>query len=84
MTAFHDNPDSVWLATAGQALATGPLRGDLKVDVAIVGAGFTGLRAALELVRAGTRVAVVDQSEIGWGAWIDLGAFDMKRGARGE
>jgi len=37
-------------------------------DVAIVGGGYTGLAAALELARAGRQVVVVDRDDIGAGA----------------
>ncbi|MGY8995197.1 MAG: NAD(P)/FAD-dependent oxidoreductase, partial [Alphaproteobacteria bacterium] len=43
---------SVWLSDALAAetgTAITPLDGDLKVDVAIVGGGYTGLWAAIEL-----------------------------------
>ena len=39
-----------------------------KVDVCVVGAGFTGLSAALELATQGRKVAVFDSGPIGWGA----------------
>ncbi|GAB2177961.1 NAD(P)/FAD-dependent oxidoreductase [Dongia sp. agr-C8] len=39
-----------------------------RVDVAIVGSGFTGMRAALELARAGRSVLVLDQDAAGSGA----------------
>jgi glycine/D-amino acid oxidase-like deaminating enzyme len=39
-----------------------------KVDVAIVGAGITGLNAALPLARAGRSVAVLDAGDLGQGA----------------
>lgn len=39
-----------------------------EVDVAVVGAGFTGLSAALELARGGARVAVLESHHVGWGA----------------
>jgi glycine/D-amino acid oxidase-like deaminating enzyme len=38
------------------------------VDVAIIGAGFTGLSAARSLARGGASVAVFDAQTIGWGA----------------
>ena len=39
-----------------------------KVDVAVVGGGYTGLHAAIALRKAGADVAVLDQETIGWGA----------------
>ena len=36
-------------------------------DVAIVGSGYTGLAAALELARAGRQVVVLDSEDAGWG-----------------
>jgi glycine/D-amino acid oxidase-like deaminating enzyme/nitrite reductase/ring-hydroxylating ferredoxin subunit len=44
-----------------------PLDGDLTVDVAIVGAGISGLTAALLLVRAGRSVAVIEQHHVSGG-----------------
>ena len=56
-----------WLDTATLPAAT---PGDLpaRVDVAIVGAGFTGLSAARTLAKRGANVAVLDANSIGWGA----------------
>ncbi|MCJ8140973.1 NAD(P)/FAD-dependent oxidoreductase [Falsirhodobacter halotolerans] len=45
---------------------SGPVEG--KVDVAIIGAGFTGLNAALKLAREGVRVAVLEARHVGAGA----------------
>ncbi len=39
-----------------------------EVDVAVVGAGVTGLNAAREIVRSGMSVAVLDSGEVGAGA----------------
>jgi len=60
-------PDSLWAATANPAPVTNALAGNENFDVAIIGAGFTGLRAALVLAEAGAEVVVVDAGEIGWG-----------------
>ena len=47
-----------------------PLDGDAEVDVAIVGAGFTGLWTAYHLLRddPGLRVLVVERQVAGFGA----------------
>jgi glycine/D-amino acid oxidase-like deaminating enzyme len=39
-----------------------------RVDVAIVGGGYTGLAAARALARSGATVAVLERETIGWGA----------------
>jgi glycine/D-amino acid oxidase-like deaminating enzyme len=41
---------------------------DRTYDVAIVGAGLTGLRAAIDLARAGMKVVVFDAEDVGFGA----------------
>ncbi|NKB62108.1 MAG: FAD-dependent oxidoreductase [Gammaproteobacteria bacterium] len=61
-------PNSLWAATAEAPPEATSLDDQVNVDVAIVGAGFNGLRAALVLAEAGKKVAVVDAGEIGWGA----------------
>lgn len=45
-----------------------PLQGDVHVDVAIIGAGITGLVLAHRLKEAGKRVAVIEMLEVGRGA----------------
>jgi len=45
------------------------------VDVAIIGAGFTGLSAALHLAESGVSVAVLDAQQPGWGASGRNGGF---------
>ncbi len=39
-----------------------------RADIAIVGAGFTGLSAALEAAQHGASVVVLDEHTVGWGA----------------
>lgn len=57
----------LWEKTAPPAPRTVPLDGEIRADVAVVGAGFTGLSAALHLARAGVSVAVLEGAEIGFG-----------------
>src|SRR5438034_7866366 len=44
------------------------LAGDVSADVCVIGAGYTGLSAALELAGAGYRTVVVEATEVGGGA----------------
>lgn len=58
---------SLWFATARPAPVHPPLDGDATTDVVIVGAGFAGTTAALELATAGVRVMLLEAREPGWG-----------------
>jgi glycine/D-amino acid oxidase-like deaminating enzyme len=57
----------LWEVTATPAPPTSPLAGEVKVDVAVVGCGYTGLSAALRLAEAGAKVVAVEAVEIGFG-----------------
>jgi glycine/D-amino acid oxidase-like deaminating enzyme/nitrite reductase/ring-hydroxylating ferredoxin subunit len=57
---------SLWLSEPGPAYPA--LQGETTVDVAVIGAGITGLTTALLLKRAGLRVAVVEADRVGHGA----------------
>lgn len=58
-----------------------PLHGDLDVDVAIVGAGFTGLSTAYHLKAAepGLRIAVLEADVVGYGASGRNAGFSMTK-----
>ena len=61
--------DSYYASSCAASLRLRPaLDAELDVDVAIIGAGFSGLHTALHLVQAGKRVAVLEASRIGWAA----------------
>jgi glycine/D-amino acid oxidase-like deaminating enzyme len=57
----------LWERSAPQAPPTTRLSGDLTADVVVIGAGFTGLSAALHLAEAGASVVVLEGVEIGFG-----------------
>lgn len=60
-------PQSLWRHSAPAAPETERLTGEVAADVAIIGAGFTGLSSALHLAQAGARAVVLEAREIGFG-----------------
>jgi glycine/D-amino acid oxidase-like deaminating enzyme len=58
----------LWDKTAPPAPEVPVFAGSTSVDVAIVGAGYTGLSAALYLAQRGVRVVVLEAETIGYGA----------------
>lgn len=76
--AFHfAHPvESYWEASADPAgLETPPLTSEERCEVAIIGAGYTGLSAALELAESGVDVRVLEAGHVGWGASGRNGGF---------
>ena len=61
-------PASAWTVAAEPLPETRPLDRDRRADVVVVGAGYTGLSAALHLAERGAQVVVLDAAEPGWGA----------------
>lgn len=57
----------LWAETAADGPEAPPLAGEAVADVAVVGAGYTGLSAALTLAEGGARVAVLEARKPGWG-----------------
>src|SRR5215469_16113777 len=58
----------LWERTAPPPPATERLTQDIVADVAIVGAGYTGLSTALHLAERGLGAVVLEAVEIGYGA----------------
>ncbi|WP_406226766.1 NAD(P)/FAD-dependent oxidoreductase [Pseudomonas siliginis] len=60
--------NSYYTATLNQDTDYPTLQGRHKVDVVIIGGGFTGVATAVELAEKGLKVAIVESHKIGWGA----------------
>jgi len=68
MHPTFDWPSSLWAAVTPAIARFPTLHGEETADVAVIGAGFTGLSTALHLRRMEVDVAVVEAAEPGWGA----------------
>ncbi len=73
MNAFakFENPGHVkswYAATAHEQQPRPALVGETDADVCIIGAGFTGISAALELSERGFKVVVLEAERVGFGA----------------
>ncbi len=60
-------PSNLWRSTSVEALDAPALSGDITVDLAVIGGGFTGCSAALEAARRGATVALLEAETIGHG-----------------
>jgi gamma-glutamylputrescine oxidase len=68
MPDSREHTASYYAATRTPDTEYPQLTGELHCDVAVVGAGFTGVSAALHLVERGYAVALIEANRIGWGA----------------
>lgn len=60
--------DSYYTHSINQETDYPRLEGQVRVDVAIIGGGFTGVATAVELSEKGYKVAIIEANKIGWGA----------------
>lgn len=85
--------NSWYAATANRRSDYPMLRGDARCEVAVVGAGFTGISTALFLAERGVDVIVLEASKVGWGAsgrnggqlidgFVDIDKIETRLGTR--
>jgi gamma-glutamylputrescine oxidase len=60
--------NSYYAASANEQPAYPKLQGDIEADICVVGGGFAGLSAAIELTDRGYSVVVLEANHIGFGA----------------
>jgi glycine/D-amino acid oxidase-like deaminating enzyme len=71
MKAFNQKQEhtgSYYAATVNEVTGYPVLEGGKSADVCVIGAGFTGVAAALTLAERGYSVALVEGNRVGWGA----------------
>ena len=59
---------SYYAATANQELSYGKLNSNIRTQVCVIGAGFTGLNTAINLAKKDFDVVLIESEKIGWGA----------------
>ena len=63
-----EHTGSYYAATANPTPLRPELKGEVEIDICVVGAGYSGLSTALHLVEKGYQVAIVEGARVGWGA----------------
>ena len=64
----QEHTGSYYAATANERTGYPALEGEVRADVCVVGAGFTGVATTLSLAERGYSVALVEANRVGWGA----------------
>ncbi|GAB3544999.1 FAD-binding oxidoreductase [Noviherbaspirillum agri] len=62
------NENSYYEASVARPPARGVLHGRVNADIGVVGGGYAGISAALELAERGYSVVLLEARSIGWGA----------------
>ncbi len=68
MDFAQEHTGSYYAASVNHVTDYPRLKEDIRVDVCIVGGGFTGISAALALAERSYKVCVLEANRIGWGA----------------
>ncbi|SCK15992.1 FAD-binding oxidoreductase [Vogesella sp. LIG4] len=68
MNQTIDHTGSYYAYSANPSPERPALRGSLRADVCVIGAGYTGISTALHLAEAGFKVVVLEAARVGWGA----------------
>ncbi|MEQ8600045.1 MAG: FAD-binding oxidoreductase [Devosia sp.] len=61
-------PPSYYAASRNIVRQPQVLEGTLEADICVVGAGYSGLSAAISLAEHGFKVVMIEAAEVGWGA----------------
>jgi glycine/D-amino acid oxidase-like deaminating enzyme len=64
---MNGSSHGLWARSAPASPATRGLSDDIRMDVVVIGAGYTGLSAALHLAERGVSVAVLEAAQVGFG-----------------
>jgi glycine/D-amino acid oxidase-like deaminating enzyme len=64
----EEHTSSYYAASANGTKDFPRLKGDVRADVCVIGAGFTGVATALTLAERSYNVCVLEANRIGWGA----------------
>ena len=67
-SASSPYPPSYYAASRNIIRTPKTLAGEVAADICVVGAGYSGLSAAISLAENGFKVVVVEGAEVGWGA----------------
>lgn len=67
-TVLQGYESSYYTGSANSKADYPALQGEVAADVCVIGAGYTGLSAALHLAEKGYSVALLESEKVGWGA----------------